>query len=335
VVNFEEDLVIGQSQSGEESGLSSLLCFAIDEQENIYILDTKPMRIKVFDREGEFLRSFGQRGQGPGDLTVLGSMQFTQQNEMMCVDGMKGEIKFFSPEGQFLRSLKCQTLQWTSHSTLMPSDRIYSIKFNLGADEEQLISLPFPYEESTVVASRPALRHSSLPVVWIRYAAMPENHLIWGITSEYEFHIIDGSSKTVRKIRKKHTPIPLSEEYKAEISQLAPPGASKENYAKNVAKRLSPHFPAFDFIFTDEAGCLFVKTSETEKETGRYLVDVFDTGGRFLARTPLNVDHVVTAEWPNLYKIKKNYLYAPENDENGFPVLKRYKIIWNIPRAGS
>lgn len=43
----------------------------------------------------------------------------------------------------------------------------------------------------------------------------------------------------------------------------------------------------------------------------------------------------VTAEWPNLYKIKNNYLYAPEHDENGFPVLKRYKIIWNIPRAGS
>ncbi len=331
VVNFEEDFMIGQSQSGEESGLSSIMSFTVDNQENIYILDTKPLRVKVFDRKGAFLRSFGQEGQGPGDLTVSGSMQFTHQNEMMCVDDMKGEIKFFSAEGRFLRSLKCPPLRWVSHTTLMPTDRIYSLKLYPGSHEEQLISLIPPYEEPIVVASRPAPRQFSLPVIWIRYASMPDSHLIWGATSEYEFHIIDDSGRTVRKIKKKHTPIPLSGEYKAEISQLAPPGASKESYAKDVAERLSPCFPAFDFIFTDEAWCLFVKTFETEKETGHYLIDVFDKQGRFLARTSLRVDHVVTGRWPNLYKIKNNHLYAPEHDENGFPVLKRYKIIWNIP----
>jgi hypothetical protein len=330
VVYFEEELVIGQSDSGEESNLSSLLSFTVDDQENIYILDTKPLQVKVFDREGEFLWSFGQAGQGPGDLTVTGSMQFTPQKEMMLIDDMKGEIKFFSTEGRFLRSLKCPSLQWVSYTAMMPSGRIYSVKLYPGSHEEQLISLIPPYEEPTVVASHPSPRQIQLPVIWIRYAAMPDNHLIWGITSEYEFSIIDDNGKTVRKIRKKHTPLPLSEEYKAEISQLAPPGASKESYAKDVAERLSPHFPAFDFIFTDEAGRLFVKTFETEKETGRYLVDVFDTEARFLARTSLKVDHVVTGRWPYLYKIKNNYLYAPEHDENGFPVLKRYKIVWNV-----
>lgn len=328
LVKFEEDLVIGQSQSGEEAGLSSIMNFAVDDQENIYILDTKPLRIKVFDKDGKFLRSFGQAGQGPGDLTVTGSMQITHEKEMMFVDDMKGEIKFFSTEGRFLRSLKCPALRWVSHTTWMPSGRIYSVKLYPGSHEEQLISLSFPYEESTVVASRPAPRQFSLPVIWIRYAAMPDNHLIWGITSEYEFSIINDSGKTVRKIRKKHTPLPLSEEYKAEISQLAPPGVSKESYAKDVAERLRPHFPAFDFFFTDETGRLFVKTFATEKVTGHYLVDVFDTRSRFLARAPLKVDHVVTGRWPNLYKIKNNCLYAPEHDENGFPVLKRYEIIW-------
>ena len=327
VVTFEEDLVIGQSDSSEESNLSSLLSFAVDGQENIYILDTKPLQVKVFDRESEFLRSFGQAGQGPGDLTVTGSIQITHENEMMCVDDMKGEIKFFSTEGRFLRSLRCPSLRWTSHTTLMPTDRIYSLKLYPGSHEEQLISLIPPYEEPKVVASRPSPRQFSLPLIWIRYAAMADNHLIWGITSEYEFHIIDDSGKTVRKIKKKHTTIPLSEEYRAEITQLAPPGASKESYAKSIAQRLSPYFPAFDFIFTDEAGRLFVKTFETEKETGHNLVDVFDTRGRFLARTPLKVDHVVTGRWPNLYKIKNNHLYAPEHDKNGFPVLKRYEII--------
>ncbi len=185
-------------------------------------------------------------------------------------------------------------------------------------------------EASEVIASRPTSIHPPIPLIWIRYALLPDNHIVWGITSEYEFYVMDDNGRTVRKIRRKHTPVPLSAEYISEIKQSAPPGASKERYAERVAKRLSPHFPAFDFIFTDEAGIFFVKTFETEKETGRYLIDIFDTQGRFLARTPLKVGHVITGEWPNLYMIKKNHLYAPEHDENGFPVIKRYKIIWNI-----
>jgi len=330
VVTFEEDLLIDQSPSGEEFNLSSILSFAVDNQENIYIKDAKPLRIKVFDRYGKLLKSYGIKGEGPEDLPFSGSIQFVHQNEIMCVDEKKGKLKFFSPEGRYLRYLKCPSLRWGNHTTMTPSNRIYSVKLYPGANKEQLVSLIPPFEASEVIASRPTSIHPPIPLIWIRYALLPDNHIVWGITSEYEFYVMDDNGRTVRKIRRKHTPVPLSAEYISEIKQSAPPGASKERYAERVAKRLSPHFPAFDFIFTDEAGNLFVKTFETEKETGRYLIDIFDTQGRFLARAPLKVGHFVTGEWPNLYMIKKNHLYAPEHDENGFPVLKRYKIIWNI-----
>lgn len=329
VVTFKEDMIIGQSHSGEEFILSAILSFTVDDQGNIYIKDTKPLRIKVFDKHGKLLKSFGREGEGPGDLPFSGSVQYTHQNEIMCTDHLKGEIKFFSSEGRFLRYLKCPSLRWSSHTKMIPSGRIYSVKLYPGGNQELLISLIPPYEDSKIIASRPAPIRPPIPLMWIRYALLPENHMVWGVTSEYEFYVIDNSGRTVRRIRKKHTPVPLSEEYKSEISQLAPPGASKERYAKRIVERLSSHFPAFDFIFTDEAGNLFVKTFETQKETGRYLIDIFDAHGRFLARTALKVGHVVTGKWPNLYMVKNNYLYAPEHDENGFPVLKRYKIIWN------
>lgn len=331
VVTFKEDMIIGQSHSDEEFDLSSILSFAVDDQENVFVMDTKPLRIKVFNRHGKFLRSFGREGEGPGDLTFSRSMQYTYQHEIMCIDDKKGEIKFYSSEGRFLRYLKCPILRWSSHTTMISSGRIYSVKRYPGGEQEQLIFLIPPYEDSKIIASRPAPFRSPIPLIWIRYALLPEDHMVWGMTSEYAFHVIDNSGRMIRKIRKKHTPIALSEEYKSEISQLAPPGWSKEKYAKQIAERLSSHFPAFDFIFTDEAGNLFVKTFETEKETGRYLIDIFDTQGRFVARTALKVCHVVTEEWPNLYQVKNNHLYAPDYNEDRFPVLKRYEIIWNIP----
>ena len=39
----------------------------IDEQGNIYILDSGNHRIQKFDPEGNYLASFGRKGQGPGE----------------------------------------------------------------------------------------------------------------------------------------------------------------------------------------------------------------------------------------------------------------------------
>ncbi|MFQ6070979.1 MAG: hypothetical protein ACE5LC_10725 [Candidatus Aminicenantales bacterium] len=229
--------------------MSGILSFAVDDQENIYILDTKPLRIKVFNSESELLRSFGQAGQWPGDLPVTGSIKINRRNEILCVDEIKGELKMFSTDGRFLRSSRCPSLRWSRHTTLMSSDRIYSIGLAPGSSEEKLISLVLPYEEPVVTASRPTPSQAPIPLIWIRYASMPDNHLIWGITSRYEIYVID--------------------------------------------ERLSPHFPAFDFIFTDGAGRLFVKTFEMDKKTDNYLIDIFEIEGRFLARASLKDGYVV------------------------------------------
>ena len=41
---------------------------AVDAEGDVYVSDTGACNIKVFDHNGRFLRAFGQKGQGPGDL---------------------------------------------------------------------------------------------------------------------------------------------------------------------------------------------------------------------------------------------------------------------------
>ena len=45
----------------------------------IYVADFKDYYIKVFSPDGEFLRKFGGRGEGPGQIKRLGSFGFSPE----------------------------------------------------------------------------------------------------------------------------------------------------------------------------------------------------------------------------------------------------------------
>ena len=61
---LREDLCIGDEE-GEEFIFSQTKAIQVDEEENIYVLDQKEVCIKVFDKNGKHLRTFGKKGQGP------------------------------------------------------------------------------------------------------------------------------------------------------------------------------------------------------------------------------------------------------------------------------
>jgi hypothetical protein len=74
---IEEDLKIGEVDGNEKYMFSEIRNLAIDKNENIYVADIKENIIKVFDKNGKFLRMFGQEGQGPGEIGRIYSIQIT------------------------------------------------------------------------------------------------------------------------------------------------------------------------------------------------------------------------------------------------------------------
>ena len=86
VFSLEEELSIGEVEGREEYMFSQIGNLAVDDEENIYVLDRKEFHIKVFDKDGEYLRTFGRKGQGPGELNRPSSILITPQNEIMVED---------------------------------------------------------------------------------------------------------------------------------------------------------------------------------------------------------------------------------------------------------
>ena len=65
-----------------------------------------------------------------------------------------------------------------------------------------------------------------------------------------------------------------------------------------------------------------VGTFEKTIADDRYYYDIFDPEGRFLTKLPLEFQS------PRIWKKDKMYFIA--EDEDGFQVLKRYKVTWNL-----
>ena len=54
---------------------------------------------------------------------------------------------------------------------------------------------------------------------------------------------------------------------------------------------------------------------------GEYYIDVFDPDGKYIAKISLK---------SRPYVIKKSKLYTIEEDEEGYQLVKRYRISWKI-----
>ena len=57
---------------------------------------------------------------------------------------------------------------------------------------------------------------------------------------------------------------------------------------------------------------------ETERE-GEYIIDIFDSEGYFISQMPLKLNPVL---WEN------NKLYATEESDEGYIIIKRYEVSW-------
>jgi len=321
IIFFEEDLSIGVSEGPEENILNHILSFAADDEGNIFILDMKPFRVKVCSREGNHLRTIGREGQGPGEFQAPGNIQFTEQKELLVSDPGRGAVLFFSVEGQFLREIKSQVLILGGYMLFDSRQNIYVNKFLLREPVSQLLRLSPPYENPDVIASLPDPAKRVVPPSRIRFALLHGGHFVWGISSEYKFHITDSQGRTVRRIEKEHAAMRVSDDYKEQYYERLPPSFSK------ASQVFSSHFPAFDLFFTDDEGRLYVKSYEKLKGTNKYVIDIFDPEGRFLCQTALRVGDEISLD-QDKYVIKDNKLYSGETNTEGFHCLKRYGIIW-------
>jgi hypothetical protein len=93
---------------GSEGSGNGLHDTAFDSAEKIYITDAWNNCIQVFNLMGQFLRQFGNRGKGDGELDFPTGISIDSDNTVYVVEAGSHRVSVFTREGKFLTSFGSQ-----------------------------------------------------------------------------------------------------------------------------------------------------------------------------------------------------------------------------------
>lgn len=103
---------IWTSSGGDEAPLSEVGRLRVSDQGEIFVSDRKHHKIFVFSPDGVLLRSFGKKGEGPGESRMLIDIHLSA-NRLFIVD--MNAIHTFDHQGKFLQSRR-----FTESENIMP-----------------------------------------------------------------------------------------------------------------------------------------------------------------------------------------------------------------------
>lgn len=319
VLSLEEELSIGEAEGQAEYMFSLPTSIAVDDEENIYVLDLKEGHIKVFNKKGVYQKTIGRRGQGPGELQGPLSIQITSENEIWVHNLTNSRILYFSRQGDFLRE---------DHMTGLPRSRLIIDSSGNFICSYPKWTQPFkvvlekynPGQEMlfSIIEIEPDISREYLPLTkGILFNVTREDDIIWAVTDKYEIMITSPEGQLTHKIIKAYDPIEISEEEKQTF--LKQPSLS-------TGIEFLKYFPPLltTTIAVDEERRIFIGTYEKGEDGVSYYFDVFDAEGRYITKVLLRHRLQTPIVWKN------HKLYTIEEDEEGYQYVKRYKITWKI-----
>ena len=91
------EFAIGELDGPEEYLFGRMGSFAVDDDRNVYVLDTQAQHVQVFDSTGTYVRTLGGRGEGPGELSFGTSVATLPDGRVVVHEAMALRIQVYGP----------------------------------------------------------------------------------------------------------------------------------------------------------------------------------------------------------------------------------------------
>ena len=320
-IALTEEFTIGEGGMEDEM-FAEITSLDVDSRGNIYILDRMEKKVRIFDSTGKLVKTFGEQGQGPGEMNLPVTIQVISDKELVLSDALNQRLMFFSLEGEFQRELS------TAAKALALTLPLFDTQGNIIGQqlvtvEDKLMREVRKYDsELNTLFTIASIDNTNLiqgkinPFqVIVFYQIGKDNTILYSSTEDYEINVMNSEGKLVRKILKDYDPVKVTEEDKEEFLERVP------DLAGPIKDRIEfpKVFPPYQNFTVDEEWRLYVRTFEKGKEDGEFFFDVFDGDGRYIAEFPFKGDIRV---W------KKKRLYAIDEDEDGYQILRIFSVLW-------
>ena len=106
VFNSAGDLVtdIGSQGTGQGEFTNEVIGLAINSRNELFIVDQDGTRVQVFDLQGNYLRSFGEKGNSDGQFQEPQGITVDTLDLVYVADKKRNDIQIFSRGGEYLYS---------------------------------------------------------------------------------------------------------------------------------------------------------------------------------------------------------------------------------------
>ena len=320
-IDTEEDEIVNL-------GITDIFGFEVNSVGEIIILKTYSAEgdfIFKFDRNGEFVKSFGPYGEGPGEFQNPHHIALDSEDNILIKDSGRPILNKYDQDGTFINGYKMTggevkvtsgpktNLLFLLHSTEPETGKwLFSLKLiNPDLEEVQEIE-QFGY---FLIESSGKFRATEPLFCW---GASRDNIYVAKEDRGYEIWVFDANGKLTRKIKKECRQIPVSEKYKEKILKQFPENARNRVY-------FPEYHPPFQSLVAGDDGKLLVPTFEEGTNPGEFMFDIFNEDGVFIGRKSLNVWIWEGHLWA---QIKANQFYCLEEKDNGYKALYVYNMKW-------
>ena len=269
----------------------------IDRRGRFWVLDGQASELRVFSPTGEYVRTVGRAGGGPGEFRQPVRVDEGPDGNLWVMDPQNTRLSVFDSAGAYLRGLHVPggfvVMPWQGGfddagsyyaptAEFEPEFRIALGRFDQEYELQETIPLPSdPVERSDFrIESGSGGVIASVPFQGRMMWRLSAEGTLWAlITDRYHLLELTAGGDTLRSITKADDLIPVTDAERQEaldgLEWFTAQGG------KIDASKLPHEKPPVEWFFLDDEGRAWVARATTRDETTRAF-DVFNPVGQFL-----------------------------------------------------
>jgi len=282
-----EEASIGVEAGADDYMLGDLASVAATD-ERIYLLDTQPATVRVYDLAGVHLFDIGSEGQGPGEISRPMSMVIDAAGRVLVRDAGNHRMTVFSPDGELIDTWQLPGGFSTSAESVPTPDGLVYLPQSVGRDPDtrrmilgmtpygpdgtagepmpqprpdfEALTFP-PIEQSSAGGGR---RITTLSVPFTPRAMVemsPVGAWVVGVSDRYRFEVrrFDGTTLAVERRMQPVAVSPAEADWRRE-STTASARTRDPEWTWN-GPDIPDHKPYFDQLHADQSGRVWVHRS--------------------------------------------------------------------------
>jgi len=313
--------------------LGEIRSIKVSEDGTVYFHDGRNKRYYIFDKNGTFVKAFGKKGEGPGEIKWIGQARFFPVNDKIIIADMDS-IHYFSRGGDYIRSVKNNYMNHRP-SLFIDEDEFISApllqietrgkpstinRYNLKTGEETVIT-PFSVFTGGVARSGGSViamvDQALTPMMIIGFDG---KRLYYGMNNSYTIDVSDVSGKKELTFTLDREAKTVSEADKRKRFDRG--GSAPEAMVEKIIKSMPDTLTYFSRIESYN-GLIYVFPTGLDRGS-RQEIDIFSADGKYLYRAAIEVEEGSRIQTDPF--IKDNHLYLVVEDEEGEVAINKYKI---------